>query len=129
MIRNIASEEKCFNNDTSKNEKGKEQPRSVKTNLCKRDFLHGANACKLKECKFNHVKDKSTKGVCFAEFLQKGSCKFNKDCHFNHSLPDEVANSRATSMENGEINEKDNFQFSQINQANQSRNIGKLSNH
>ena len=57
--------------------------------LCKRVFLHGENACKMKDCKFYHQHGKN-RGICFAEFLQEGSCKFGNNCHFNHDFPAEV---------------------------------------
>ena len=60
--------------------------------LCKRVFLHGKDACEMKNCKSYHQHGKN-RGVCFAEFLQEGSCKFGNNCHFNHDFPAEVKDS------------------------------------
>ena len=46
--------------------------------LCKRVFLHGKDACEMKNCKSYHQYGKN-RGVCFAEFLQEGSCKFGNN--------------------------------------------------
>ena len=43
----------------------------------------------MKDCRFYHQHVKN-RGVCFAEFLQKGSCEFGNNCHFNHEFPEEV---------------------------------------
>ena len=61
--------------------------------LCLPAFLYGTFACKNSDCRNLHYimgLGKLRRGICFQDFLNKGSCNRKEKCYFHHSTPDEL---------------------------------------
>ena len=65
--------------------------KSPKPAPCVTTFLYGKNKCNDEQCQRDHNLNfkRLSKGVCFKEFFDRGSCS-SQDCPHEHRIPEEL---------------------------------------